>query len=56
MDEFRTKLVNSGSPFKFLNTRDTSYGQLPLRLESGHSLLLRYIFSNSQFRPFHFGG
>ena len=56
MDQLGDKLVNSGSPFKFLNTRDSSFGQLPLRLKSGRLLLLGYIFSSSQFRSFHFGG
>jgi len=56
MDQLGNKLVNSGSPFKFLNTRDTSFGQLPLRLKLGRSLLLGYIFSKSQSRSFHFGG
>jgi len=31
MDQLRTKLVNSGLPFKFLNTRDTSYGPAALK-------------------------
>ena len=40
MAQLGTKLVNSDSPFKFSNTRDTGNCQLSLRPESGCSLLL----------------